>query len=47
MKIVHLFQNRNSYKPIASASPCLHVEPEKISSPTTLFTGSDSPVNAA
>lgn len=33
--------------PIASASPCLHVEPEKISSPITLSAGSDSPVSAA
>lgn len=32
---------------MASASPCLHVEPENISSPTFLFTGKDSPVNAA
>jgi hypothetical protein len=32
---------------IASPSPCLQVEPEKTSSPTDLFTGSDSPVNAA
>ena len=33
--------------PIASASPCLQVEPENISSPMVLLTGSDSPVNAA
>ncbi|ORZ24468.1 hypothetical protein BCR42DRAFT_403016 [Absidia repens] len=31
----------------ASASPCLTVDPEKISSPASFVTGSDSPVKAA
>ena len=30
----------------ASISPCLHVEPEKTSSPVLLVTGRDSPVRA-
>jgi hypothetical protein len=37
----------NKSSPIASASPCLQVAPENISSPTDLLTGKDSPVNAA
>ncbi|KAG1220752.1 hypothetical protein G6F68_021112 [Rhizopus microsporus] len=32
---------------MASASPCLTVEPEKTSSPASLPTGKDSPVRAA